>query len=210
MRFYNKFDVLDFFAILSTYSIKKSMLSKLTNKISHINGILVIFILLTLLFQSCSQLDIVPNRTTHEDIVKDNMKDGQARNTNIFDEDSDFSLRKMVLGDDGAELTMSVDSITFNVVLDKLSFMPLASVDSASGIVITDWYSIEENNLRIKINVRLLDSELTDNSIIVQMFTQEFDGNIWIDQGMDLEKANKIKNSILTEARALKTAVDLS
>ena len=210
MRFYNKFDVLDFFAILSTYSIKKSMLSKLTNKISHINGILVIFILLTLLFQSCSQLDIVPNRTTHEDIVKDNMKDGQARNTNIFDEDSDFSLRKMVLGDDGAELTMSVDSITFNVVLDKLSFMPLASVDSASGIVITDWYSIEENNLRIKINVRLVDSELTDNSIIVQMFTQEFDGNIWIDQGMDLEKANKIKNSILTEARALKTAVDLS
>ncbi len=186
------------------------MLSKLTNKISHINGILVIFILLTLLFQSCSQLDIVPNRTTHEDIVKDNMKDGQARNTNIFDEDSDFSLRKMVLGDDGAELTMSVDSITFNVVLDKLSFMPLASVDSASGIVITDWYSIEENNLRIKINVRLVDSELTDNSIIVQMFTQEFDGNIWIDQGMDLEKANKIKNSILTEARALKTAVDLS
>ena len=88
--------------------------------------------------------------------------------------------------------------------------MPLASVDSASGIVITDWYAIEENELRIKINVRLLDGDLTDDSISVQMFTQKFDGTKWIDQGLDNEKANKIKDSILAEARALKTAVDLS
>ena len=64
--------------------------------------------------------------------------------------------------------------------------------------------------INIKINVRLLDAELTDNSISVQMFTQKFDGENWIDQGLNTEKANKIKNSILSEARALKTAVDLS
>ena len=186
------------------------MISKFTNKIRHLNGIFVILIILTFLLQSCSQLDIDPKRTTHEDIVKDNMRDGQANHTTIFDEDNDFTLKKMVFGDDAAELAMSVDSITFNVILDKLSFMPLASVDSASGIVITDWHAIEENNLRIKINVRLVDNELTDSSISVQMFTQKFDGSIWVDQGMDTEKANKIKNSILTEARALKTAVDLS
>ena len=168
------------------------------------------FLIASLLFQACSQVDVVPNQTTHEDIVKDNMKPGQAKWTGIFDDDRGISLRDMVLGDDAGSLAMTVDSLTFNVILDKLSFMPLASVDSASGIVITDWYAVEENELRIKINVRLLDSELTDNSISVQMFTQKFDGTKWIDQGLNTEKANQIKESILSEARSLKTAIDLS
>jgi hypothetical protein len=42
------------------------------------------------------------------------------------------------------------------------------------------------------------------------MFTQRFDGSKWVDQGLDTEKANKIKESILSEARSLKTAIDLS
>ena len=174
------------------------------------NLIFLAFLTASLLFQGCSQLDIVPNKTTHEDIVKDNMKPGQAKWTGIFRDNRSASLRDMVLGDDAENFAMTVDSLTFNVILDKLSFMPLASVDSASGIVITDWYAVEENELRIKINVRLLDRELTDNSISVQMFTQKFDGTKWIDQGLDTEKANQIKESILSEARSLKTAIDLS
>ena len=169
------------------------------------------FLLATLMFQACSQLDIVPNQTGHDDIVRDNMKDGQANHSTLFDEErKSLTLREMVLGEDSSDYKTSVDNLTFNVVLDKLSFMPLASVDTASGIVITDWYAIEENELRIKINVRLLDSELTNNSISVQMFTQKFDGSKWIDQGLDKEKANQIKESILSEARSLKTAIDLS
>ena len=168
------------------------------------------FLIASLLFQACSQVDVVPNQTTHEDIVKDNMKPGQAKWTTIFDDNRSTSLRDMVLGDDAGSLAMTVDSLTFNVILDKLSFMPLASVDSASGIVITDWYTVEANELRIKINVRLLDSELTNNSVSVQMFTQKFDGTKWIDQGLDTEKAKQIKESILSEARSLKTAIDLS
>tara|TARA_Y100000816_G_C26092812_1_gene577799 strand:+ start:282 stop:827 length:546 start_codon:yes stop_codon:yes gene_type:complete len=179
-------------------------------KIKPLNLLFLAFLLVPLILQACSQLDIAPNKTTHETIVKDNMKPGQAKWTGIFDEGKSSSLKDMVLGDDAGNLAMTVDSLTFNVILDKLSFMPLASVDSASGIVITDWYAVEENELRIKINVRLLDSELTNNSITVQMFTQKFDGSKWIDQGLDIEKANKIKESILSEARTLKTAVDLS
>ena len=175
------------------------------------NLIFLALLLAALMFQACSQLDIVPRQTTHEDFVKDNMKDGQANHTTIFDEERKTpTLRELVLGEDSSEYKTSVDNLAFNVVLDKLSFMPLASVDTASGIVITDWYTIEENELRIKINVRLLDSELTDNSISVQMFTQKFDGTKWVDQGLDREKANQIKESILSEARSLKTAIDLS
>ena len=42
------------------------------------------------------------------------------------------------------------------------------------------------------------------------MFTQKFDGTKWVDQGLNEEKANQIKESILSEARSLKTAIDLS
>jgi len=180
------------------------------SKIKPQNLLFFVFLLVSLFLQGCSQLEIGQNRTTHEDIVKDNMKDGQANHTTLFDDDRGVSLRDMVLGDDAGSLAMTVDSLTFNVILDKLSFMPLASVDSASGIVITDWYAVEENELRIKINVRLIDGDLSNDSISVQMFTQKFDGTKWIDQGLDVEKANKIKESILSEARSLKTAIDLS
>ena len=180
------------------------------SKIKPQNLLFFVFLLVSLFFQGCNQLEIGQNRTTHEDIVKDNMKDGQANHTTLFSDDRGVSLRDMVLGDDAGSLALTVDSLTFNVILDKLSFMPLASVDSASGIVITDWFAVEENELRIKINVRLIDGDLSNDSISVQMFTQKFDGTKWIDQGLDLEKANKIKESILSEARSLKTAIDLS
>ena len=62
-----------------------------------------------LLFLSCSQLDIEPNETTHEDYVKENMRDGQARHTNILDEDKGLSLRQMVLGDDAASIAIGID-----------------------------------------------------------------------------------------------------
>ena len=191
--------------------IKNSMKTIIFDKINLIFTMPLLLALTLLILISCSQLDIEPNRTTHEDLVKDNMRDGQANHTTLFDEDRKTpTLRELVLGEDSSNYQASLDSLTFNVVLDKLSFMPLASVDSSSGIVITDWHTISENELRIKINVRLLDNELNDNSISVQMFTQKFDGSNWIDQGQDNEKANKIKESILTEARSLKTAVDLS
>ena len=51
------------------------------------NLIFFAFLLSSLFFQACSQLDIVPNQTDHQDIVKDNMKDGQANHTTLFDEE---------------------------------------------------------------------------------------------------------------------------
>ena len=107
------------------------------------------------------------------------------------------------------------------IVSSKILFFILSvlkSLKTSSSILeislvffqIPDLLSNEQAEIRIKINVRLLDNELTDNSISVQMFTQKFDGSSWIDQGQDNEKAIKIKESILAEARSLKTAVDLS
>ena len=55
---------------------------------------------------------------------------------------------------------MIVNSITFNVALDKIGFMPLISVDSMSGVIVTDWYSLDDGQSRIKINIRVVDQEM--------------------------------------------------
>ena len=88
--------------------------------------------------------------------------------------------------------------------------MPLSSVDSQSGVIVTDWYNIQNDELRIKINIRIHDQNMTDESITVQMFKQKFDGQKWIDEGNDNTQASKIKKSILDEARVLQATIDLS
>ena len=105
--------------------------------------------------------------------------------------------------------TFQVDSITFDVALDKVSFMPLSSVDSLAGIIVTDWYSLNDGNSRIKINVRIFDQEMSDDSLSVSLFTQTLSGERWVDEGINSEQSLKIKNSILSTARSLKVASEL-
>ena len=102
-----------------------------------------------------------------------------------------------------------VNSITFSVALDKVGFMPLISVDSMSGIIVTDWYSLDDGESRIKINIRIVDQEMSDESVTVSLFTQTLDGDRWIDQGINSEQSLKIKQSILNSARSLAIASEL-
>ena len=105
---------------------------------------------------------------------------------------------------------MSVgDQITFQVALDKLDFIPKVSVDASSGVIITDWYDVNDVD-RVKIEVRVIDDNLTDDSLQVRLFKQSFDGSRWFDSDSDITQAQKIKNSILKDARTIKTTIDLS
>ena len=95
------------------------------------------------------------------------------------------------------------------MALDKVGFMPLISVDSASGIIVTDWYSLDDGQSRIKMNIRVVDQEMTDESVTVSLFTQSLDGDRRIDQGINAEQSLKVKQSILTSARSLAIASEL-
>ena len=165
-------------------------------------------ILFLFFFSQCAGVEVVQNQHDH---IQDKL---ETEGINLPPSDSEvgfgkgFKIENLLPSSKGNFDT--VDQITFNTALDKLSFMPLSSVDTASGVIITDWYNIENNNLRIKINVRILDSELSENSIVVQLFKQDYDGNKWNDIGKDQEQAEKIKLSILSEARKLKTASELN
>ena len=95
------------------------------------------------------------------------------------------------------------------MALDKISFMPLLSVDAMSGVIVTDWYSLDNGISRIKINIRVVDQEMSKESVVVSLFTQTLDDGQWIDQGINSEQSLKIKESILSSARALKIASEL-
>ena len=84
--------------------------------------------------------------------------------------------------------------------------MPLLSVDSMSGVIVTDWYSLDDGQSRIKINIRVVDQEMNDESVVVSLFTQSLNEDRWIDQGINSEQSLKIKESILSSARSLKIA----
>ncbi len=162
----------------------------------------LVLVLFAIFFSSCSQLDIVQDDRT----IPERRADIRKQDSGV-DIESGLSFSDLI----GVDNSIGFEgSITYQVALDKVSFMPLSSVDSDSGIIITDWYNINNDNLRLKINIRITDEDLTNDSISVAIFKQSFDGQKWIDQGNDSDQAQKIKKSILDEARVLQATIDLS
>ncbi len=180
------------------------MHSEMTNSTKYIEKVpyFIISLIILFIFSSCSQIEI-----EHDDrTVGERRQDIRAE-----DRDADVEGKLSMSELFGVETSIGFEgSVIYQVALDKVSFMPLSSVDSASGIIITDWYNIADNNLRLKINIRVLDESLSDNSLSVSVFKQSFDNQKWIDKGNDPNQALKIKNSILEEARVLQATIDLS
>ena len=167
------------------------------------NRILAVIIGLVVL-SHCGQIEVVQNPV---DPVVENRIANDLPLVGLGEDK--MSLSEFILGDGNNDLTFA-SSIVFETALDKLSFMPLASVDSNAGIIITDWYGINDNQDRIKINIRVINQTLEDNSINVTMYLEKFDGSKWVDTTTDGLQAEKIKNSILEDARKLQATIDLS
>ena len=79
------------------------------------------------------------------------------------------------------EIQMSVNPHLWKASLEVLSStMPLASVDSNSGIIITDWYSLKtKNNERVKITVLVNSIDLRADGVKVSIFKQIKNANTW-------------------------------
>ena len=177
--------------------------------------IITLLSLLLIFFVSCTQLQEMSDepqtyKTEKQRVLTEKAKDKDMNlpdGSSILEEGSGFTL----LGALGLESStnFALNSLTFEVALDKISFMPLLSVDSMSGVIITDWYSLDNGQSRIKINIRVIDQEMTNESLIVTLFTQTLDGDRWVDQGVNSEQSLKIKESILSSARSLKIASGL-
>ena len=58
--------------------------------------------------------------------------------------------------------------------LDIIDFMPLSSVNYSGGIIITDWYSENENqNESIKISIRFMTNEIRSDALSIKIFNRK-------------------------------------
>jgi hypothetical protein len=56
--------------------------------------------------------------------------------------------------------------------LDTIDFMPLVSANYSGGIIITDWYSQDQNEA-IKITLRFLSNEIRSDAIDIKIFLKK-------------------------------------
>ena len=58
--------------------------------------------------------------------------------------------------------------------LDTLDFMPLALANYSGGVIVTDWYSDNnENNESVKISVRFLTNEIRSDALDINVFLKK-------------------------------------
>ena len=66
----------------------------------------------------------------------------------------------------------------WQATLETLDFMPLASANYSGGIIITDWYSNNNNpNETIKITIRFLSNEIRSDAVDINVFYKKCDAD---------------------------------
>ena len=111
----------------------------------------------------------------------------------------------------GGDYASIIDSITFEVALNKFSVMPIITASKQDGIITTDWYSTVSNSSeRVRFNIIIKNDDMNENSIQINMFKEILDGNVWKTQKINSSTSDKIKENILQTARKVKTAAELS
>ena len=75
------------------------------------------------------------------------------------------SIGSILGGVGGTNYEFSSSNPMWRASLETLDFLPLTTVDYSGGMIITDWYS-ENNNLEaIKISIRFLSNEIRSDSV---------------------------------------------
>ena len=132
-------------------------------KILKILLLLQIFLLLNNcgIYRPVSAKEFPPNP---EDRVKKNMEEG--RGYKLFD-----SERKL-----GTTYEFASSNELWRATLDTIDFMPLTTANYSGGIIVTDWYSDNQNlNENIKITIRFLTNEIRSDALDLKIFYKNCD-----------------------------------
>ena len=105
---------------------------------------------------------------------------------------------------------MPINAILWKSSLETISFMPIASADPFGGIIITDWYSANnEINERCKLNIFIKGVQLKSDNLRVNSFCQIYnESGIWVDQATLPLKDREIENAILNNAKKIKLSLN--
>ena len=108
----------------------------------------------------------------------------------------------------GTSYSFATSNPLWRATLDTLDFMPLVSANYSGGIVVTDWYSENDNPQEsIKISIRFLTNEIRSDALDVNVFYRECSeslSNCKVNQKNN-ELASQITVSILKKASRYET-----
>ncbi len=102
---------------------------------------------------------------------------------------------------------LAVNAFLWRAALETVSFMPLASVNPSSGVIITDWYNApKQPDDRLKINIVILGTKLRADILRVSVFREKRVGGRWVGHDSAPQTELQMENIILTRARDYKIA----
>ena len=128
--------------------------------------------------------------------IEQNIKEGKA-----------FRLMDLNNNKSGGTFEFASSNELWRASLDVIDFMPLTSVNYSGGIIITDWYSDEQNqNESIKISIRFLTNEIRSDALDIKVFNRKCVNNL---MNCKITETNKIlvtelKKEILKKATIYK------
>jgi hypothetical protein len=101
--------------------------------------------------------------------------------------------------------TIGVNSYLWRAALDTLSFAPMAQVDSAGGVIVTDWYANPNSpGERVKVTATILDADLRADALRVAASRQVMQNGQWVEAPVAAATVQKLEEIILTKARDLR------
>jgi len=123
-------------------------------------NILVFICILPLLFNSCANRGDARKSPPDPKLrVKRNMEEGKG-----------FRFNDLKKGR-STNFEFASSNELWRASLDTIDFMPLSSVNYSGGIIISDWYSNDENsNESVKISIRFLTNEIRSDALDVKVF----------------------------------------
>ena len=101
--------------------------------------------------------------------------------------------------------TIGVNSYLWRAALETLSFAPMAQVDSAGGVIVTDWYANPNSpGERMKVTATILDRDLRADALRVAASRQVMQNGQWVEAPVAAATVQKLEEIILTKARDLR------
>lgn len=103
--------------------------------------------------------------------------------------------------------TIGVNTYLWQASLETIAFMPLATVDSNGGVIVSDWYANPAvPNERVKVTVAILDTELRADAVRVSASRQQLTPSGWVEAPVRAGTIQKLEETILGRARDLRRA----
>tara|TARA_Y100000591_G_C21690564_1_gene622884 strand:- start:128 stop:688 length:561 start_codon:yes stop_codon:yes gene_type:complete len=115
-----------------------------------------------------------------------------------------FRLDNAIMGNKkGGDFEFASSNELWRASLDVIDFMPLASANYSGGVIITDWYTDNNNpNESLKITIRFLTNEVRSDALNIKIFYKNCEN---VNTCKILEKSGPLSKELKKEILKLAT-----